>query len=221
MPRQRFQRKDLKRPDEFVSEGLQLLEWARGKQQLLIGIGAGAALLAVAFLAVTSLRDARTRQSSDDLSEALQELQAKRFAEAATKLTDVSNRWQSTAPGRAARLLAADAQIRAASYDAAAGLLQQLPEKESWPSYLQQHAAVTQASAAEGKGDYAAAAARFAEASGLEGPYTALAVYGEARCRELSGEREQAQKLYERLTREFPGSPENEMATTKLDALKG
>ena len=75
--------------------------------------------------------------------------------------------------------------------------------------------------AAERKGDYATAATHFAEASGLEGPYTAIAIFAEARCREHLGEKDQARRLYERFTREFPQTPEHEFATTKIAALKG
>ena len=50
MPRQRFQRKDLKRPDEFVAEGLQLILWARENNRLLSGIGAVVALELAAVL---------------------------------------------------------------------------------------------------------------------------------------------------------------------------
>lgn len=221
MPRQRFQRKDLKRPDEFVAEGLQLLAWARQNTRLLTGVGAAVAAIALAYVSVTAVREARSRQASEDLSQALADFQSKNFSAAAPKLADVSARWESTMAGRIARLIAADAQIRASGYDAASGLLQDLPDKAQWPPYLVQHATLALAVAAERKGDDAAAATHFAEASALEGPYTAIAIFEEARCRERSGQKDQARKLYERLTREFPEAPEREFATTRIDALKG
>jgi len=221
MPRERFQRKDLKRPDEFVTEGLHALAWARQNSGLLTGIGVVAAVIAAALIGVSAVREARLSQAGDELGEALADFQTKSFAEAAPKLADVGARWETTTPGRLARLFAADAQIHTSNYDGATTLLQPLPTDSSWPSYLAQHAALALASATEAKGDYAAAAARFSVASGLEGPYTAIAIFGEARCRELAGEKELASKLYQRLTREFPQSPENEVATAKIEALNG
>ena len=73
--------------------------------------------------------------------------------------------------------------------------------------------------ALEHKGDLPAAADRYAEAGGMEGPYTALALLGEARCREHAGEKDKARALYERFTREFPQAPEADVVEAKIGQL--
>ena len=53
MARRRFRRKDLKRPDEFVTRGQQLLLWSQAHLRLLgwiLGGGTAVAVLVVGFL---------------------------------------------------------------------------------------------------------------------------------------------------------------------------
>lgn len=220
MAQQRFQRKDLKRPDEFVTEGLLALKWARQNTRLLGGIGAGVAVLLLGIASFTSVREARGRQASDDLGQAVAELQAEKYEEAAGKLADVSKRWESTLAGSIARLYAVGANLKAGKYDDAAALLADLPSDSSWPAYLQQQATLSRGVVAEAKGDLTTAATRFVEAASMEGPYTAVAVFSGARVRERAGQKEEARKLYERYTREFPQASDHELATAKLEALK-
>jgi len=220
MAQQRFQRKDLKRPDEFVTEGLLVLKWARENTQTLGGIAAAVVVVLLGIAAYTSVQGARVRQASDDLSEAIADFQAEKYDEAAGKLSDVSKRWEATSAGQIARLYAVGAQLKAGKYDDAAALLQDVPSQGNWPAYLLQQAALSRGVIAEAKNDLPTAAKHFQEAASMEGPYTALAVLSGARVRERAGDKDEARKLYERYTREFPQAPENELATAKLEALK-
>jgi len=221
MARRRFRRKDLKRPDEFVSRGTEFLQWAAANGRLLAQIGGGVALVALIGVGFVSVRSARLRQANDDLDRALTQFRNSQYAQAATELADVANRWGSTTAGQVARLYAANADLRSANFDAAAALLQEVIGARDWPPYLQQQALLDLAFALERKPDVTAAAARYADAAALEGPYTGLAILGEARCREQAGERDKARSLYERFVREFPEAPETELASAKAAALKG
>ena len=216
MARRRFRRRDLKRPDEFVSRGRQLIAWAQANGRLLSRVGGAVVAVAVIVAGIWSVRGARSRQANEDLSRALGEFRAGHYAQAATQLADVANRWQSTSPGRVAMLYAANADLMVSNFDSAAALLQDTVDARQWPPYLRQQALVNLAFALEGKGDRQTAAARYAEAVEVGGPYTPLAILGEARSREELGDTESAQKLYERFAREFPQAPENELVSAKI-----
>ena len=219
MARTRFRRKDLKRPDEFVSRGRQLLRWGGENTRLLSRVGGALALVIVAVGGFFSVRAARLRQANDDLDRALGAFRAGHYGQAATQLSEVASRWGATTPGRVATLYAASADIQANNFESAVLLLQDGLDARQWPSYLQQQALVNLAYALERKGDAAAAASRYDEASGMQGPYTPSAILGAARCREQLGDRENARKAYERLVREYPQAPEIDVVTAKLAEL--
>jgi tetratricopeptide (TPR) repeat protein len=200
----RFRRKDLKRPDEFVTTGRRVLLWVQENSRRVYQVGAACAVLLVAIGAFYSLRGARARQANDDLAQGLAALRAGNYGDAATQLADVASRWQATGPGRVAKLLAADAALKANNYETVAVLLEDVPNSQAWPTYLRQQAEVNLAFALEQKKDFKAAAARYAEAVTLSGPYSAAALLGEARCREQLGEGDAARDLYARFAREFP-----------------
>ncbi len=219
MARRRFRRKDLKRPDEFVSRGTQLLDWASANARVLGWSGIGAAAGVLLILGFISMRGARLRQANEDLTHALAGFHDGRYSEAATQLADVASRWQSTSAGRIAGLYAANADLRSDNFETATVLLQDVLNKDNWPPYLRQQGLVALAYALEHKGDMATAASRYAEASALEGPYTGAALLGEARCREQVGEKDRARDLYERFTHDFPDAPDAELAKSGIDRL--
>lgn len=220
MARRRFRRKDLKRPDEFVSRGRQVIIWMRANVRLVSQIGGGVAAVVLVIVGLLSVRTARVRQANEDLTQAVAALRAGHNSEAATQLMDVANRWQSTTPGRIARLFAADADLKTDNLDGATAALQELLTVSDWPPYLHQEVLVTLGFILERKSDLAGAAARYNEAASLEGPYIEMAILGEASCRERLGQKDEARKLYERYTREFPQAPDAEVVNGKVAALK-
>jgi tetratricopeptide (TPR) repeat protein len=219
MARRRFRRKDLKRPDEFVTQGWHLLTWAgENSRQLSWGL-AGIVILALLVTAFVSLRSARVRQANDELGRALGEFRAGHYANAATQLGEVASHWQSTAPGRIAALYAANAELKAQHLDAAIAGFQALAGANDWPSYLQQEVLLGLGSAMQRKGDSAAAATTFQQAAALEGPYRAGAILGEARCREQLGEKDKARELYQRFQLDFPDAAAAELVAARLQQL--
>jgi hypothetical protein len=220
MARRRFRRKDLKRPDEFVTRGQQLMLWSQANLRLLSWVLSAAAAVALAVVAFLWLHGHRIQQANDDLSRALAELRANRYSEAGRQFAEVATRWQSTAAGHLADLYGAHADFKAEDVEGAILRLQDAAHAPEVPAYLKQQALLGLGFALERKGDAQGAADRYAEASGLEGPYTAQALLGEARCREQAGQKDRARELYERFTREFPQAPEADVATAKIAALK-
>jgi tetratricopeptide (TPR) repeat protein len=219
MARRRFRRKDLKRPDEFVAQGWQLLTWAgENSRQVSWGL-AGVVIVALLITGFVSLRGARLRQANEELGNALGEFRGGHYAKAATELGEVASRWQSTAPGRIAALYAANAELKAQHLDAALNGFRALADTSGWPSYLRQEVMLGLAEAQHHKGDTAAAATSYQEAAALDGPYRGIAIFGEARCREQLGEKDKARELYQRYQLDFPDGAEGELAAARLQAL--
>ena len=221
MARQRFRRKDLKRPDEFVTRGRAFIQWASGNVQTLSWAAGGFAVAVLAIAGLFSQRTARVRQANEDLAQALTGFQAARYADAASQLAGVADRWQSTPIGHIASLYAAEAEAKANNVDAASTRLRDIVAAGQPSSYLRQQALVALGAVLERKGDVAAAAEQYAQAIKAEGPYTATAILGEARCREQAGEKDKARTLYERFAQEFSQAPEIEIVQAKISALKG
>ncbi|MGD0946330.1 MAG: hypothetical protein ABSA52_02790 [Candidatus Binatia bacterium] len=217
MARRRFRRKDLKRPDEFVSRGRQVLDWGVAHARVLSWSVAGVAALAVIVMGFIAIRAARVRQANEDLTHALGDFRDGHYAQAASQLAEVASRWQSIGAGRIAGLYAANADLKAENFETATVLLDDLLGTHDWPSYLRQQTLIDLGYALEHKGDSTGAAGRYAEAASIDGPYTAAALLGEARCREQAGERDKAREIYERLERDFPEGSEAEVAAAELE----
>lgn len=216
MGRRRFRRKDLKRPDEFISHGWQFLTWAAENSRRLSWGLAAVAVVALLIAAAASIRSARVRQANEDLGRALVEFRAGHYGPAATELAAVANRWKATAAGQLAALYAANADLKSDNIEAAIALLQELVGRRDWAPYLRQEALFDLGVALERKADSASAAARYQEAAAIDGPYAGPAVLAEARCRQSLGERDKVQALYQRYAHDFPDAAEAEVVAAKL-----
>src|ERR1043166_1199108 len=113
MARRRFRRKDLKRPDEFVSRGQDLLLWAQANLRLLSWVLSAAAAVTLAVVGMLWFRGHRVEQANDDLGNALGALRASHYPEAGKQLAEVATRWPTTGAGRLAKLYAAHAELKA------------------------------------------------------------------------------------------------------------
>ncbi len=215
----RFRRKDLKRPDVFVSTTQRGIEWAITHQRnLMIGVGSLLAVL-VALGAISLSNAARRRQANEELANALAPLRAKNYADAATQLRNVADSWSSAAVGQLARLYAADAELEAGNAELAMNDLNMLVSDPPPADYLQQQVALNLGYALEAKQDYAGAADNYAKAAALSGPYRSLALLREGRVREQLGDKEGAGGIYEKFIADFPGAPEVQIAEARLRGL--
>ena len=219
MAKTRIRRKDLKKPDEFVTQTGKAVEWISAHYQIVAGV-VGSLLLLGAALGITSaFRSARSRDANTDLALAMASLRGSDLSNAATSLTDVAERWSSTSVAGLASLLAANTEIRLGQNDNAITRLSQLMSESSdeLPSYLRQQALVAWGNALEEKADWTTAAAKYQAAADLSGPYTAQAVLHEARAREQLGEKDRATELYRKLYDQFPEFPDRELVRSKID----
>lgn len=215
----RFRRKDLKRPDVFLSTSQRILEWAVVNQRHLL-IGAGAVLAVLVVLGAISMSNAaRRRQANEELANALAPLREENYPDAATRLRTVADTWSSTAVGKLARLYAADAQLEAGNPDLAANDLNAVLADPPPAEYLEQQAALNLGYSLEQKQDYAGAAENYAKAAGLRGPYREIALMREGRMREQLGDTERAVKTYEAFLRDFPDTANASLVEARLRDL--
>jgi predicted negative regulator of RcsB-dependent stress response len=220
MARKRFRRKDLKRPDQFMSTAQQVLLWCVDNRVQLLRGAAVAGVVVLLGGGYLALRSSRAQQAGAELGRALSALSAQRYSEAATQLSDLGQRWGSTPSGRLAPLYAASAFLKAGEPNRATAALDPA-RSASFPDYLQQQVPLLLALAREESGDLAAAVQEFRSAAERPGPYTALALLGEARTRKALGEKVEARALYERFLREFPQDPDADLVKSKLQSLNG
>jgi tetratricopeptide (TPR) repeat protein len=221
----RIRRKDLKKPDEFVTQTGKAVEWISAHYQVVGGVVGGLLLLGAVFGVTSAFRSARSRDANTDLALAMASLRGSDLSNqalsgAATSLADVAQRWNSTPVAELASLLAANTEIRLGQNDGAITRLGELlaGTSDGLPSYLRQQALVAWGNALEGKADLATAATKYQAAADLGGPYTAQAVLYEARTREQLGEKDRATELYRKLYDQFPEFPDRELVRSKIDA---
>jgi len=215
----RFRRKDLKRPDVFVSGSQRAIQWAMEHQRNLL-IGAGAVLAALVIVAAISASNAaRRRQANDELANALTTFHDQNYPDAATQLRTVADTWSSTSVANIARLYAADALLEAGNPDLAVTALNTVLDDPPPAEYLRQQAALNLGYALETKQDLAAAADNYAKAAALGGPYRSLALLREARLREQLGDKKRAEEVYETFIQDFPSAPEVEVVEARLRGL--
>lgn len=203
----RFRRKDLRRPDEFVTLTTRALQYLGAHARPLGWAAATAAAIAIATFALFSFRGIQERQAGADLSRAVAAFDSRDYATAATLFDQFIGRWSSSPSVPFARLYAGQANLLQANYDKAAialhDALGDLPD-----GFLRQAALVALGHALEGQKDYTGAAVRFGEAAAISGPYSAVAVLGQARAQDLAGDAASAQQTLTRFLEKFPDSPE-------------
>jgi len=212
---QRFRRKDLKKPDEFLTLTGQVIRWVQAHTRLTIWGGAGVAAIVGAIALVIEFRSARARDANADLAQAMAAMRANNFAQAATELGEARQRWDATTPGTLAALLAASTSLRLGNPDDALTAIQQCAAAPGLSDYIRQQVAFVWGVALEQKGDWAGATEHYRDAAALTGPYTADATLGEARAQEQAGNAEQARQLYRQYYEQFPDAADRELIKIK------
>jgi tetratricopeptide (TPR) repeat protein len=217
--RARIRRKDLKKPDEFITLTTRGLDWIRAHTHTVAWVG-GVTVVALASVAiVTGTRAARRREANADLGRAMAVLRGNDAAGAAAELRQVIDRWGNTPLAPLARVLAANAALDAGKPDEAIELLGGAEASSAeLPSYIDQQIQFVWGAALEAKGSWSEAAARYEAASTITGPYTAQAILGEARSLEQAGQADRAKELYRKAYEQFPDLPDRDVVASKIEA---
>ncbi len=213
----RIRRKDLRRPDEFVTLTNRSMAYVKEHSRQVGWIAAVAAVALIAVIAFFSARSNQARRASDVLGRGLGAFKGGNYEEAIAEFRNYGDE-SSHSPIGPPQLYVGEAQLATGKYDDAAAALQKAAPEAQVP-YVRQSGLVSLGYALEEKKDYAGAADRFHAAAEISGPYTAVAVLGEARNRELAGDKAAAKEAYSRYIQEYPQAPERAMAEARRDRL--
>jgi predicted negative regulator of RcsB-dependent stress response len=206
--------KELKKPDGFITTTAHFIQWASKNTRTVATVGGGALAILAGFGIWMSYQTAQLRDANIDLAVALSSLAGGQVETAESDLDVVTERWAGSRIGNLAAILAANTEVRQGNYDQALGSLEVL-SKQDLPPYLHQQILLGWASALEGKGELAAASAKYGDAAAAGGPYTGDAVIGQARTAELQGLVEVAADLYRKAYEQFPDRPDREQLAAK------
>lgn len=211
-------RKELRGPDEFVSLTTRAVQYAE-KHRRTVAWAAGAAVLAILVaIAMASFRHTRWEQANEKLARAMSLFTENKLPEAATAFEAFANEPSNPAEfSQIARLYASQAALREGEFAKAAAGFGDVGG--GLASFLEQSALLNRGFALEGSGQFAEAAQSFRRAVDVGGPYSPIAVLGEARNLERAGDTAKARAAYQKYVADFPDAPEAAVAEARLPAL--
>lgn len=211
-------RKELRRPDEFVTATNRVLHYVQEHQRLSAWLAGGAIAVVIAVIAVVSFRHTRMEQANTNLARAISLFNENKLPEAIKAFDEMAG--QTSNPEEfveIARLYSAQAQLKlgefaraGAGFDGVEGGLE---------GFLAQRALLNHAFALEGNQQFEDAARHFSQAASAGGPYTAIAVLGEARNWDRLGDKPKAKEAYQKYASQFPDAPEKAVVESRLAIL--
>jgi tetratricopeptide (TPR) repeat protein len=210
----RIRRKDLRRPDEFVTLTVKSVRYAQAHSRELGWVIGAAAVVALGAIVLLSMRSADTDRARAEFARAWTAFNERQFAEA-LPLLERYEREHGSSQRVPATLLIGYAHLEQGNFDAAAAAFQQALPLATEPDAKQQ-AHLGLAYAREGKRDHAAAAAAFAAAAAADGPYGAVAALGEARNKESAGDVAGAREAYRAFVEKYPDASEHPFVEDRL-----
>ena len=212
-------RKELRQPDEFVTFSRQAVAWAEeNRTALYLTVGAIVVVLA-AVLVYRAVQASAASSAARAYREAHALLDDKKYADAATAFNQVAESYGSTRYGELARLEGANANLLAGQYDAAATGYSRFLDSGPPTTDLRQLALTRLGNAKEQAGAAEDAERAYAEAAGLQGPFTEDALVGAARVAEQRGDTAKARERYEQALEKFPTSDQRRLVTARLIEL--
>jgi predicted negative regulator of RcsB-dependent stress response len=218
---QRIRRKDLRRPDEFVTLSRRAIAYAEENRTTVAVVVGGLVVLLAAILVFRAVRSSRQAGAAQAYAQAHALLDDKKYADAAVAFQQVADAYSSTSYAPLAQLEAGNALLMDGRGADAAVAYQKFLDEGPATDYLRQLALVRLGHAQEQAGTLAEAARAYATAAALPGPYAEEALAGQARIADASGDPAQAKDLYARLLEKYPQSDRRAVVTSRLVALGG
>lgn len=228
MARRRITKKEIKKPDEFVSFWVRAYEYAQEHRREVVVVSA--AIVAVAALAwsLDAYHEKKARDSSRLLSKAQMALLAgregasgeKNSSEAESILTDVTTRYKSTRAALVARVLLGNVYYRRGDFEKSIETYRSLATLKPKDPMLRAMAYEGLAYSYEQRGDWAEALAAYQELAGSQlEHFSQEGMWGMARCYERQGKPEKAMDIYRQFLAHYPHSPKAEEARVLLARL--
>lgn len=215
----RITRKDLRRPDQFVTVTGQLVDWVRHHRKgFLLGLGAvvGALLLYGGWDLYTSRQN---RLAARAYARALGLFHEQKYREAIGPLTQLSESGPSMYR-RLALLYLGNSHLALGEPKTAAAAFERLAHGAPRPDYLHQLALLSLAHSYEKSGNAKEAAKSYAAAGKVSGPFKDQAILGEARAHAQAGDLRAALEAYRTYLVAFPGAERGAEISVRVQELE-
>jgi hypothetical protein len=211
-------RKELRRPDEFVTLTSRVVQYAQSHQTTAAWIGAAVVVAVLGALALMSFRHTRWEQANTALARAMSLFNENKLPEATAAFdafaAEPSNPEEFV---EVARLYSAQAALRQGEYAKAAAGFSAV--SGGLNGFLAQRSLLSNAFALEGSGQHDDAAGHFRRAADAGGPYTGVAVLGMARNLDRAGKKTEARDAYTKYATDYPDGPLVDVAQARAAAL--
>jgi len=213
-------RKDLKKPDEFVTFSRKVVDFAREHATVAIGAALGMATLLLGVGGISLWTQMQRGAANVAFVSARALFVSEEYKAAQEAFQRVADKYSGTIYGAMALLYAADSALAGGDYETAGTLYRRFLAGDSAPEYLRQAALVRLGLAEERTGRIDEARRTYEEAHGLVGPFAADALLGQARTARLSGDAAAAKRLYEQFLDAHPTSPSLVTVRSELASLQ-
>lgn len=233
--RERFDRKELKRPDEFLSVSAKVLHWVGAHRRKVLGLCAVAFISAGAISGYLYWSERKSERAGElyhqivkDLEE-IQQLRARQtfpspeqkqedrakaelrlselLASASEKLQRMEEEFEDTGIAAFALIEEGGVKAKEGKYGEAAALYQKVLEKKI-PPFLKDMAAVNLGYVLEASGKCEEALSAYQKGEGSGYAFLNVgALWGKARCYEILGRSKEATAVYDKVAVEYPATP--------------
>lgn len=216
----KLRRKELKKPDEFVTFTRKVVDFAREHAAVAIGAVFVVAALSLGVGGISLWTQMQRGAANVAFASARALFASEEYKPAQEAFQSVADRYSGTIYGAVALLYAADSALAGGDSDTAGNLYRRFLAGDSAPEYLRQAALVRLGLAEERAGRIKEARRAYDEAQGLVGPFGTDALLGQARTARLSGDTAAAKRLYEQFLDAHPTSPMLSAVRSALAALQ-
>ena len=215
----RITRKDIRQPDRFVTMARELVAFSKTNRTAVAAALAGAVLLVAALLGWDLYRSRQDRLAAEEYNRAVGLYHAGNLKEAQEALGRLEI-YRTSLYSRLGLLYAANTQAALQDTTRSIETLKLLLQKEKKDPLVRQAAYVSMGYSQEQKGQCKEAAASFAEAEKLAGPFKADATLGNARCSSVAGNYKEALAAYRKFLADNPDSERLNEISVRIQELE-
>ncbi len=226
MARKRIKKKDIKKPDEFITLSSKIIAWSRDNIRLLLGASGAVVFFILVVGGVFAFKAQRETKARALYSEAItlyptatsaKALSAQEYAAVAAKLEELKSLYGSTVVGTNAFVDLGSVYFQIGDYDKAISCYMDFLERADSRSALHAFVLESLGETYEAKGSYGKALEVYQQLASESAPiYQAQAQLYLGRVYEAMGDQEKAMKHYESYLDTNPQTLFSEQIRTKL-----
>lgn len=218
-PPKRISRKDIRKPDQFVTLTGKIFHLASAyRTQSIVGLAVLLTVL-VGLWGWDSYRQRQNRLGAMEYARALGLYHSGQYTQAIDRFAQVRN-YSSSPYSRLALLYQANSYIAMQDSAKAGTALQELLRRESKDGFLRQLGLLSLASLQERTNRCKEAGGNYAEAEKMSGPFKEEALLGKARCSVQNGDFKEALSSYRQYLTNYPGSERSSEISLKIPEIE-